>query len=81
MSHSAAGSIRSIGKSSDFIGIRARNLPAWSIVPQPPALLCALPVLSGQEKLRKQETRKTDKGEGNKIMKWFAGNVGRSCVL
>jgi hypothetical protein len=33
--HSAAGRIRSIEKSNDLIGIRSRDLPACSIVPQP----------------------------------------------
>jgi hypothetical protein len=33
-----AGRIRSIEKSSDFIGTRTRDLPACSIVPQPTTL-------------------------------------------
>jgi hypothetical protein len=33
--YSAAGRIRPIEKSDDFIGNRNRNLPAGSIVPQP----------------------------------------------
>jgi hypothetical protein len=37
--HSAAGMIRSIEKSNGLIGIRSRDLPACSIVPQP-ATLC-----------------------------------------
>jgi hypothetical protein len=37
--HSAAGNITSIGKSSYFIGIRTRDLPASRIVPRPNTLL------------------------------------------
>jgi hypothetical protein len=36
--HSAAGRIRSIEKSNDFIGNRARELPVCSMVPQPTTL-------------------------------------------
>jgi hypothetical protein len=32
--HSVAGSIRSIEKSNDLIGIRTRDLPACCVVPQ-----------------------------------------------
>jgi hypothetical protein len=39
--HSAAGRIRSIEKCNDLIGIRKRDLPARSIVPQPTTLPCA----------------------------------------
>jgi hypothetical protein len=39
--HSAGGRIRSIEKSNDFIGIRTRDLPACSIVPQPTTLPCS----------------------------------------
>jgi hypothetical protein len=42
--HSAAGRIRSIEKSNDLIGIRSRNFPACSIVPQPTTLPRAPPV-------------------------------------
>jgi hypothetical protein len=34
-SHSTAGRIRSIENSNDLIGIRTRDLPACSMVPQP----------------------------------------------
>jgi hypothetical protein len=36
--HSAAGRIRSIEKSNYLIGNRTRDLPAYSIVPQPTTL-------------------------------------------
>jgi hypothetical protein len=36
--YSAAGRIRSIEKSHDLIGIRTRDLPACSVVPQPTTL-------------------------------------------
>jgi hypothetical protein len=36
--HSAAGRIRSIKKSNDLIGNQIRDLPAYSIVPQPTTL-------------------------------------------
>jgi hypothetical protein len=36
--HSAAGRIRSIEKSNNLIGIRTRDVPACSIVPQPTTL-------------------------------------------
>jgi hypothetical protein len=36
--HSAVGRIRSSEKSSDLIGIRSRDLPACSIVPEPTTL-------------------------------------------
>jgi hypothetical protein len=39
MGHSAAGRIRSTKKSNDLIGIRTRDLPACSTVPQPTTLL------------------------------------------
>jgi hypothetical protein len=39
--HSAAGRIRSLKESSDFIGNRTHNLLAWSTVPQPTMLLRA----------------------------------------
>jgi hypothetical protein len=39
-----AGRIRSIEKSSDLIGNRIRDLPAYSIVPQPTMLLCGMEV-------------------------------------
>jgi hypothetical protein len=38
--HSAAGRIRSISKSNDLIGIRTRDLPVCSIVPQSTTLTC-----------------------------------------
>jgi hypothetical protein len=40
--HSAAGRIRSIEKSNDLIGIRTRDFPDCSIVPQPPCKLVYL---------------------------------------
>jgi hypothetical protein len=43
--HSAAGRIRSIEKSNDLIGIRTRDLPACSIVPQPTTMPRALTVI------------------------------------
>jgi hypothetical protein len=39
--HSATGRIRSTKKSSDLIGKRTHNSPAYSIVPQPTTLPCA----------------------------------------
>jgi hypothetical protein len=36
--HSAAGMIRSIEKSNDLIGNQTRDLPAFSITPQPTTL-------------------------------------------
>jgi hypothetical protein len=46
--HSAAGRIRSIENSNALIGNRTHNLPAYSIVPQPTALLCAQKFLKKQ---------------------------------
>jgi hypothetical protein len=47
--HSAAGRIRSIEKSNDLIGIRTRDLPACSTVPQPttpPRAIVSMPTAS-----------------------------------
>jgi hypothetical protein len=43
--HSAAGGIRSVEKSNYIIGIRSRDFPACSIVPQPTTLPRAPPDL------------------------------------
>jgi hypothetical protein len=45
--HNAAGKIRSTEKSDDLIGNRTRDLPAFSIIPQPTTLTRAPPPLNG----------------------------------
>jgi hypothetical protein len=54
MDHSAAAKIRSVEKSSDLIGIRTRDLPACSIVPQPTTLPRAPPDII-QMKIKEDE--------------------------
>jgi hypothetical protein len=62
--HSEAGRIRSIEKSDDLIGTRTRDLPAYSIVPQPTTSMLprtprvqTVSVISGLKMLKKQGVR------------------------
>jgi hypothetical protein len=53
-----SGRIRSIEKSSDIIGNRTRDLPAFGIVPQPTTLPRKEEVMEKKKNYKKRERRK-----------------------